>query len=152
MSNPLNKGREPNWATGSPGLTTCGQPQLKLLLLSLFYDLGLRPISGPGCRKLQPNLAPTPNIFQLLLEIFYTEHTDRHFAVKWILMRMRCSDAKYTEENYATKDSSGMCHLMQQFHLPEHRGDRGGGSGPSTFHFSDGGAWPLHFFDRPVLK
>ena len=26
----------------------------------LFYDLGLRPISGAGRRKLQPNLAPTP--------------------------------------------------------------------------------------------
>ena len=43
------------------GLTTCGRPQLKLLLLLLlFYDLGLRPISGAGRRKLQPNLAPTP--------------------------------------------------------------------------------------------
>ena len=30
------------------GLTTCGRPQLKLLLLLLFYDLGLRPISGPA--------------------------------------------------------------------------------------------------------
>ena len=42
------------------GLTTCGRPQLKLLLLLLFYDLGLRPVSGAGCRKLQPNLAPLP--------------------------------------------------------------------------------------------
>ena len=42
------------------GLTTCGRPQLKLLLLLLFNDLGLRPISGAGHRKLQPNLAPTP--------------------------------------------------------------------------------------------
>ena len=43
------------------GLTTCGRPQLKLLLLLLsFYGLGLRPISGAGRRKLQPNLAPTP--------------------------------------------------------------------------------------------
>ena len=61
-------------------------------------------------------------IFQLLLEIFCTEHTGHHFAAKWILMSMRCFDAKYTEENYATKDSSGMCHLMQQFCLPEWRG------------------------------
>ena len=42
------------------GLITCGQPQLKLLLLSLFCDLRLRPISTAGRRKLQPNLAPTP--------------------------------------------------------------------------------------------
>ena len=43
------------------GLTTCGRPQLKLLLLLLlFYDLGLRPISGASRRKLQPDLAPTP--------------------------------------------------------------------------------------------
>ena len=42
------------------GLTTCGRPQLKLLLLLLFYVLGLRPISGAGRRKLQPNLAPAP--------------------------------------------------------------------------------------------
>ena len=42
------------------GLTTCGWPQLKLILLLLFYDLELRPISGAGRRKLQPNLAPTP--------------------------------------------------------------------------------------------
>ena len=42
------------------GLTTCGRPQLKLYLLLLFYDLGLRPFSGAGRRKLQPNLAPTP--------------------------------------------------------------------------------------------
>ena len=42
------------------GLTTWGRPQLKLLLLLLFYDLGLRPISGAGHRKVQPNLAHTP--------------------------------------------------------------------------------------------
>ena len=34
------------------GLTTCGRPQLKLLLLLLFYDLGLRPISGAGCSRI----------------------------------------------------------------------------------------------------
>ena len=32
------------------GLTTCDRPQLKLLLLLLFYDLGLRPISRAGRR------------------------------------------------------------------------------------------------------
>ena len=44
------------------GLTTCSRSQLKLLLLLLllFNDLGPRPISGAGHRKLQPNLAPTP--------------------------------------------------------------------------------------------
>ena len=41
------------------GLTTCGWPQLKLLLLLLFYDLGLSPISGADRRKLHPNLVPT---------------------------------------------------------------------------------------------
>ena len=45
------------------GLTTCGRPQLKLLLLLLFHDLGLRPISATGLRKLQPNLAPTPYLY-----------------------------------------------------------------------------------------
>ena len=42
------------------GLATCGRPQLKLLLLLSFYDLGLRPIIAAGHRKLRPNLAPMP--------------------------------------------------------------------------------------------
>ena len=46
------------------GLTTCGRPWLKLLSILMFYDVGLRPISGAGRRKLQPNLAPTPNILK----------------------------------------------------------------------------------------
>ena len=37
--------------------TTCGQPQLKLYCYFCYYDLGLRPFCGAGCRKLRPNLA-----------------------------------------------------------------------------------------------
>ena len=33
----------------------------------------------------------------------------------------------YAHENYATQDSSGMCHLMPQCHLPEWQEDRGAG-------------------------
>ena len=34
-----------------------------LSFYDLFYDLGLRPISGAGHKRLQPNLAPISNIF-----------------------------------------------------------------------------------------
>ena len=57
------------------GLTTCGRPQLKLLLLLLFYDLGLRPISGAGHRKLQPNLAPMPYFHFLELNAYVSFYT-----------------------------------------------------------------------------
>ena len=42
------------------GLTICCLPQLKLYCCFCHYDLGLRPVSGARCRKLEPNLAPMP--------------------------------------------------------------------------------------------
>ena len=47
------------------GLTTCSRPQLKLYYFYCYYDLGLMPVCGARCRKLQPNLAPMPKQFPI---------------------------------------------------------------------------------------
>ena len=73
---PNSKRREPNSAAALASQPVAGH-SLSFIIIIVFYDLGLRPTSGTACRKLQPNLALMPYIYETngidFFEFFFIE-------------------------------------------------------------------------------
>ena len=61
------------------GASFCHNYGLTTYAYYCYYDLGLRHISGAGCRKLQPNLAPMPYILGPAMKVSYDA------AMLWLL-------------------------------------------------------------------
>ena len=86
-----------------PTTKNCCQPQRKLYHYYCYYDLGMKPVCGAGCRKLGPNLALMPSLGIFCSYVHYTYFDSTHID----LMPFLSNDTENAINLVQLKDKNG---------------------------------------------